>query len=162
MLRAHETPKANNLRNLLVSGNTSETSAPKHKSSPCRKCITCERVEPSNDVTASNKESFNIRGMFNCQSTNCIYALMCKHCKLKYIGESSQTINQRFRTHESHIKSQHSSLVAQHFTEEKLHAKNYTIQILDHECDKNTRLRLEESWVTLLNTISPNGLNHKI
>ena len=137
--------KANNLRDLLVSGNTSEKPAPKHNSSPCRKCITCERIEPSNDVTASTKENFKIRGTFNCQSTNYIYALTCNHCKLKYIVESSQTINQRFRTHESHIKSQHSSLVAQHFTEEKLDAKSYTSQILDHKQNKNSRLRLEES-----------------
>ena len=64
---------------------------------------------------------------FNCQSTYCVYALTCNHCKLKYIGESLQTISHRFRTYESHNKSKHSSPGAQHFTEERLDAKNYTL-----------------------------------
>ena len=43
----------------------------------------------------------------------------------------------------------------------KLDAKQYSHQI-DHERDENSRLHLEERWITLLNTISPNGLNCKV
>ena len=39
---------------------------------------------------------------------------------------------------------------------------SYTIKIVGQEVDKNNRLRLEESWIHLLNTFQPNGLNLKL
>ena len=37
--------------------------------------------------------------------------------------------------------------------------KDFTITIVDRELDKNRRLRLEEYWITLLDTLAPKGLN---
>ena len=39
---------------------------------------------------------------------------------------------------------------------------SYTIKIVGQEEDKNRRLRLEESWIHILDTIEPKGLNLKL
>ena len=34
-----------------------------------------------------------------CLAKNCVYKINCRHCHLKYIGESSRTIGSRLREH---------------------------------------------------------------
>ena len=66
--------------------------------------------------------------------------------------------------HESHIrywKKHPRNPVAQHFGTKNLNEKEYTLEILDQEQDKNKRNRLEEAWIFLLNTITPSSLNSK-
>ena len=68
------------------------------------------------------------------------------------------------RGHESNIrywKKHPRNPVAQHFGTKNLNEKEYTLEILDQEQDKNKRNQLEEAWIFLLNTITPSGLNSK-
>ena len=68
------------------------------------------------------------------------------------------------RGHESHIryrKKHPGNPVAQHFGTKNLNEKEYTLEILDQQQDKNKRNRLEEAWIFLLNTITPSGFNSK-
>ena len=161
--------KSSNLRNLLISGTVTPKKKQPYRSIACKEtskktCITCERITYTNTVTSFDNITLPIRGQFNCQSTNCIYCLTCHCCGKKYIGESSQTVNLRMRGHESHIKyyQKHpNNPVAQHFGINTLTPKEYNLEILDQEQDKNKRNRLEESWIFLLNTLTPNGLNTK-
>ena len=65
------------------------------------------------------------------------------------------TGNARFRLHESMINTGKENQVADHFNEED-HSKNrldYKINVVRQEANKNRRLRLEESWMLLLNTL---------
>ena len=161
--------KSSNLRNLLISGIITPKKKQPYRSIACKEtskktCMTCERITYTNTVTSFDNITLPIRGQFNCQSTNCIYSLTCHCCGKKYIGESSQTVNLRMRGHESHIKyyQKHpNNPVAQHFGINTLTPKEYNLEILDQEQDKNKRNRLEESWIFLLNTLTPNGLNTK-
>ena len=76
--------------------------------------------------------------------------------------EFLRDIVNRLRGHESHIRNYHKhpgNPVAQHFGINLNNAQDYKIQILDQECDKNRRLRLEEAWIFILKT--PGGLNTK-
>ena len=52
--------------------------------------------------------------------------------------------------------------VAQHFHEESLDDTQYEVQIVDSERDKNCRLRKEEAWMHLMNSITPLGFNAKL
>ena len=161
--------KSNNLRDLIISGILNPKPRPSLRCQPCKEsrnknCQTCERISPCNTITSQDNVTLKIRGIFNCQSKDCIYALTCNCCKKMYVGESSQTINLRMRGHESHIKywQKHPrNPVAQHFGTRQLQPIDYTLQILDQETDKNKRNRLEESWIFLLNTMTPSGLNSK-
>ena len=161
--------KSSNLRNLIITGLINNKKQQLQKCVPCRNaghkgCISCDRITFTNTVTSSENVTLKIRGNFNCQSYNCIYYLTCKCCNRKYIGESFQTVNQRLRGHESRIRyyQKHpNNPVAQHYGINQLTEKEYSVEILDQEEDKNKRNRLEESWIFLLNTMNPYGLNTK-
>ena len=87
----------------------------------------------------------------------------CGIHNVQYVGETQQTLNARFRLHESMINTKKENPVADHFNEED-HSNNnlgYKINIIGQEAYKNRRLRLEEAWMLLLNAHYPNGLNSK-
>ena len=129
---------------------------------PCNKpCITCPKMDHSNVVTSNTDISYKIPGKFYCQSKNAIYVLICGIHNVQYIGETQQTLNARFRLHESMTNTKKENLVADLFNEDN-HSNNkldYEINIAGQEANKNRRLRLEETWMLLLNTHYPNGLN---
>ena len=91
--------KSRNLRDILITGLVNKKELQKQRCVPCRdvrkkQCLTCDRITYSNTVTSPENVTLKIRGNFNCQSQNCVYCLTCNCCGKKYIGESSQTINQ--------------------------------------------------------------------
>ena len=146
--------KSRNLEEMIITGLVNAKEPPTYRCSPCRNnnrkgCISYDRLLHTNTVT-SRDTTHKLRGYHHCQSENCIYCLICRCCNKKYIGESSQTVNNRLRGHESHIKNYHKhpqNPVAQHFGINVNNAKNYNIIILDQDSDKNKRLRLEEAWI---------------
>ena len=88
--------------------------------------------------------------------------MTCTICGKQYVGETSQTLNKRFRTHESVIRSNSENNIAEHFNLKNHSPISYTVKIVSQEEDKNKRLRLEESWICLLDTFQPKGLNLKL
>ena len=68
-------------------------------------------------------------------------------------------MNTRCRGHISTIRTSKDHPVALHYTSYNHTTEDFTITIVDREQDKNRRLRLEESWFTLLDTLTPKGLN---
>ena len=80
---------------------------------------------------------------------------------IQYVEETSNKMNNRCRRHESSITAEKDHPVAIHYRSYNHTTDNYSITIMDKEPDKNRRLRLEESWMTLLNTITPKGLNDR-
>ena len=161
--------KASNIKDLVISGLVNSPDKPPFRCTPCKDtihktCKTCERVNYTNTVTTPDNITIKIRGNHNCQSQNCVYCFKCLCCNKMYIGESSQTVNNRMRGHESHIRNYHrhpNNPVAQHFGINVNSETAYNIEILDQEVDKNRRLRLEEAWIFILRTMTPSGLNTK-
>ena len=68
-----------------------------------------------------------IPGKYNCQSKNVIYVLTFGIHNVQYIGETQQTLNARFRLHESMINTKKENPVADHFNEDD-HSNNKTIK----------------------------------
>ena len=86
--------------------------------------------------------------------------LTCGIHNVQYVGETQQTLNPRFRLHESMINTKKENPVSDHFNKE--HSENkldYKVNIIGQESNKNRRIRLEESLMLLLYTHHPNGLN---
>jgi hypothetical protein len=151
-----------NLRDSLIKGNLLSISKPRI-CSPCNKpCKTCPRIETNMAVTGHNNISYKIRGSFTCQSNDIVYHMECTICHKKYIGESSNTLNTRCRGHESAIRRQQEHPVAQHFSDNNHTETDYKIMAIDKCATKNNRLRLEEAWMILLNTLHPDGLNARL
>ena len=126
--------KSRNLKELIITGLVNARDPPTYRCSLCRNnnrkgCISCDRILHANRVT-KKEEIYKLRGYHHCQSENCIYCLICLCCDKKYIGETSQTVNNRLRGHESHIKNYHKhphNPVAQHFGINVNNAKDYTL-----------------------------------
>lgn len=153
--------KHKNLRDRLVRSNHSKKKNQGPKSKPCNKpCATCPLMKTTNTITSTtNRRQYNINTAGNCQSHGMVYAITCRKCKKQYIGETQQTINQRFRGHTSCINKHSDNPVANHFNLPRHSVQDIQITILDRCQDKNMRLRLEESWMILLDTLSPTGIN---
>ena len=75
------------------------------------------------------------------------------------LGRTSNTMNSRCRRYESSIRTEKDHPVDIHYRSYNCTIDDYSITIVDKESNKNRRLRLEESWMTLLNTLTPTGLN---
>ena len=87
--------------------------------------------------------------------------LTCGIHNVQYVGETQQTLNARLSLHESMINTKKENPVSDHFNKEE-HSENkldYKVNIIGQESNKNRRIRLEESWMLLLNTQYPNCLN---
>ena len=128
---------------------------------PCYKprCKTCGQMEITQTITNKSNHSYPISGNIYCQSTNIIYVLNCLICGIQYAGESSNTMNTRCRGHVSTIKTSKDHPVALHYRSYNHTTEDFTITAIDKDQDKNRRLRLDESWITLLDTLTPKGLN---
>ena len=78
---------------------------------------------------------------------------------MQYVGESLNTMNTRCKGHVSTIRTSKDHPVALHYRAYNHTTEASAITIIDKDQDKNRRLRLEESWITLLDTLTPKGLN---
>ena len=152
--------KCSNLRSLLVK--TKEPILALARNLPCYKCVTCPYMKRTNSITSNHtKEEYQIRGYFTCQSTHVIYAATCTipGCGKQYVGESSNSLNSRFRGHHHDIQYRKEKPMAIHHNSNNHTGNDYEITAIDSERDKNKRLRLEEAWMLLLDTQEPRGLN---
>ena len=152
--------KSPSIKDMIVKTQLHKQYTPKI-SQPCHKprCKTCQEMENTQTITNKSNHSYLIRGNFNCQSTNIIYVLNCLIYGTQYVGESSNTMNNRCRGHISTIRTSKEHPVALHYRSYNHTTEDFTITIVDREQDKSRRLRLEESWITLLDILTPKGLN---
>ena len=93
-----------------------------------------------NTVTSINGTSNKTQGKFTCQSRYIVYVMTCTICKKQYVGETTQTLNKRFRLHKSFIRNNMENNIAEHFNLENHTETSYTVKIIGQEEDKNKRL----------------------
>ena len=70
-------------------------------------------------------------------------------------------MNSRCRGHECSVRTEKDHPVAIHYRSYNHTLDNYSITIVDKEGNKNRGLKLEEAWMTLLNTLTAKGLNSR-
>jgi hypothetical protein len=141
-------------------------------------CKTCHHMAETNAVMDNKGKVFPLKDSMNCQSTDVVYLIQCSSCKMMYVGETGQTLHERFRKHRSDIKCSKSTPVGIHFngacrlehvvitplelvkTDRNLSSED----ILDRLEKKEhilERLEREQFWMAKLDTITPKGLNKK-
>ena len=149
-----------NIKDMIIKSEIFKQHTPK-LSQPCFKsrCKICQHLDTTQTITKRINHSYSIRGNFNCQSTNIVYVLKCDICGIQYVGESSNTMNTKCRGHVSTIRTSKDHPVAFHYRSYNHTIEDFTITVVDKEQEKNRRLRLEESWITLLDTLTSKGLN---
>ncbi len=95
---------------------------------PCNKpCAKCRHVSTFRTVTSEQtKKKYNTTGEYTCQTTSVIYVLTCNTCKIQYVGESGNTVNERFRSHIYDIRHQRDKPVSNHMNTPKQHRLHYS------------------------------------
>ena len=152
--------RSTNITDIIIKSEICKQHTPK-LSQPCFKsrCKTCQNMDTIQTIINRINHSYPIRGNFNCQSTNIVYVLKCDIYGIQYVWESSNTMNTRCRGHVSTIRTSKDHPVALHYRSLNHTIEDFTITVVDQEQDKNRRLRLEESWIPLLDALTPKGLN---
>ena len=154
--------RALNLKQSLVRADLKLIDIPKG-SGPCDKpCVTCPYMERTTTIfCSSSQEIFPIYGRFNCKTKNVIYVITCTKCGLQYVGQSSNTFNERFRNHLSDIRQENADKpVSRHFSTNSHNVKDVSaIIVTSTNGNINVRLRTEEAWIARLQSRMPNGLN---
>ncbi len=108
-----------------------------------------------------------------CQTKNVVYLLSCKKCGIQYVGETMQSLRERFNQHKnSVIRKSYSTLLVSHFNQAGHSINDMTIRVLEKLNENDARLsktklkaklhEAEDFWIRLLVTAYPFGLNDKI
>jgi len=156
-----------NLKDLLVHSrfkpnNTLIQSSGTYKCHQPR-CHSCPHViESPNFTNIDGSRPFNTRQRITCQTNYVIYIITCQKCHKKYVGQTSKNLKVRTYQHLYTIKRELSRPVAIHFNSYGHNLKHMGIQaICTAPRDDNARLALEHSWIKLIGSYQPWGLNIK-
>ena len=132
-------------------------------------CRYCMRIITTGKIwSACTKQTHNAMRNVNCHSNNLIYCITCKKCQKQYVGQTKNSLRQRFVSHFyliGHKKLDHE--VPRHFN-----AKNYrgihdvdihVLEFIKNDAQKpeskSLRLKTEYSWIQRLRTQIPLGMN---
>ena len=167
-----------NLKDLLVQAKltpTPTTDKVKQSRSTARKCIAkhcryCPRLDSTGTIQNNTTgKTYTTRTQVTCNSNNLIYCIKCNKCSKLYVGQTKNSIKERFKCHFFSITHPKSSdtTVGRHFSKTD-HAgiDNVTILVLDFitapqntPSGQRTRDEKEKLWIHRLSTIAPLGLN---
>ena len=69
------------------------------------KCVTCPKILSYNVIHSSTSHHpYYLSDSITCNTTNLIYCIICSKCSKMYIGQTSKTLNNRFRHHRAAAK----------------------------------------------------------
>lgn len=111
----------------------------------------------------TTKTTYIIKQKITFNTKNCIYVIKCKHCDIKYVGETGNTIKCRLAQHIYNIRNHRETdthLVA-HFLHHGLEALEIWGLQTNNNWTPEERRRLEKHWILKLNTLFPRGLNKR-
>lgn len=155
--------RSRNLKDILVRSRYPSTT-PTPGCSPCGHCDICKHVLRTNSITSYyNKYRHQIKSQINCQSVNLIYLISCTKCKKQYVGQTSNSLGRRFREHLNTIRRREDVSLSEHY-----HALPHSLDDLNivgletNARPLTTRLKLETSYIRILDTVFPHGLNGKL
>lgn len=143
-------------------------------------CKVCSFANVSTLLDNNFNIDINVATHSSCDSTNCVYIIKCKKCKLFYIGQTKRSIKVRLSEHLSLIKSAIKLSGSENFNKKFVDCSHfqsrhiYSHFSLNHTlCDDfsfqvfaskifTDRLRLENDLIKILKTQFPHGLNDKV
>ena len=115
----------------------------------------------------------------NCSTSNCIYLITCCRCGLQYVGETVQSLRDRFSGHRAGMKNPFADnrckILSKHFSVGLCKNANYIVNIIEKLSgsgrDDNgnpipgvtvERQKKETKWMLTLQTVYPYGLNDRV
>ena len=118
-------------------------------------------------------------GHLDCNSSNVIYLITCKKCRLQYVGETAQKLRKRRNHHDSCFhhpeKDNYCRILSDHFSKGLCKNATYSVHIIEKlegsgrdengEVDPSfttIRRKKETEWMLKLRTVFPYGLNDRV
>ena len=129
-----------------------------------KKCIICDKhlSQEKRFVSCQTKESFSLRGRFSCDTKNVIYLISCQKCgKAQYVGQTQNSLRERFYLHRSHISKNVGTPLTMHFNQSNHSLEDMRCIVIEevNNFSLSERLRRENFWISKLKTLLPHGLN---
>lgn len=94
-----------------------------------------------------------------CASTHVIYIINCSSCNTVYVGQTSNSLRQRFSEHLRAIRCNNiSAPLTSHFTTH-CNLQHLNVFAIDRSFSDATRLEKERKWIRLFRSLHPVGLN---
>ena len=144
------------------------------RTEPCNSnngCLTCRFIINKNTIICNptNKNYVNSgEGTYTCASDNVVYCIECQRCMKHYVGETTQTLRKRFGQHKNDVmKNKKGTFMVKHFNSLNHTVEDMRIFVLDEITETTehvaTKLRNAElTWIKILNSAYPFGLNQQI
>ena len=109
----------------------------------------------------TTKVTVGIKQQFRADTTNCVYLITCKKCGLQYVGETKNTIAERFNQHRYNINNARKTalFIVQHFMTHGVNAMSVSGLQYNPNWTEGQRRFIEKQWIKKLNTNYPGGLN---
>ena len=105
----------------------------------------------------------------NCQSSNLIYLITCKHCSVQYVGQTKNRLLTKFQGLHFDIQNQNDTTVSRHYNKCPSHPAHFDgleISVLqfmrspsNSKSGRIERDREERRWIHRLAAVVPQGLN---
>ena len=154
-----------NLKSVLCRAKLPKNSHPKRRllgMKPCSKpCNVCPYIKTTKTIYSNQtKQSYNLNGLFTCQTTGVIYLTSCLKCKKQYVGQTGRRFSQRMMEHLQCIYHKKEA-TGIHYSSPNHSHSDFTVQVIEKVTPNsvNVRLEREEFWIKLLGTKTPLGLN---
>ena len=140
-----------------------------------KRCPLHGRLVCTNQIRSRiSGRSYITRGKSTCDSTRVVYAIQCRKCKKQYVGQTCQTLRQRFTRHMRIFRQPTvASTLHEHFNRGECQGlDNISIQVLQTlpqsgdnqditDQQAETKLKeLETLWINRLMCEYPQGLNY--
>ena len=169
------------LENLCVDSPHSHIKRKTHNSNNgCKLCFSLSTKEQFVSSSSHRIHSSVIPDNITCDcgSTNVIYLITCRKCRLQYVGETIQPLKDRICKHGSCIKNWKGDhgcrILTEHFSQGVCKGATYSVNIIeklpgdgrgeDGKIDSTVariRRQKERDWMRKLRTVYPFGLNDR-
>jgi peptide-methionine (R)-S-oxide reductase len=170
--------RTSNLKDILVSAKIQSDSTSEetirlrniNRLCKARTCRYCPRLNKTGQISNPHTgDTFPTKTNITCNSNNLIYCIECTICSKLYVGQTKNTIKERFKSHFYGINNpaHQDTTVSRHYSRPDHDGiKSLTIFVLDfitspQNSTSGKRLRDERElfWIHRLSSIAPLGLN---
>ena len=164
-----------NLRDLIVRAQlpkmSPEGEPKKEERRKCdiKHCRYCPKISKTGTIKSrTTGRKYYAKHSVTCISKNLVYCITCKICEKQYVGQTKNTLKQRFQSHFYYIAHEAKKTeVSRHFNQANHHGRNdVEIHVLDfihdgphNEMSLEKRLQTEFEWIHKLRSQIPLDLN---
>ena len=155
-----------NIHDMIVHSKMSKRTAP-YNVTKCnrRRCTHCSTIKESDCFMSTNTASVHKMNYdLSCTSTAVIYLITCKKCKAQYVGQTRQKCANRMNSHKYDIVHFPDTFtnVSEHFNSAGHSIQDFSFMPIEKVTNDWKRLLKETTWMHVLDTVSPNGMNSKV